>query len=361
MNILQLSKHMNDSGVNSHIIQLSRMLQLEGHRVIVVSSGGPHTKELRELNIRHHNISFMSKNPFVFIANLFQLFRLIHREKIDIAHTHWRSIGIYLKIVSMFTKVNFVWTNHLNDIPSSWLYRKLTFWGKYVVTVSADMLPMLRKKLGVPSKKLRVVNNGIDSEKYYYYPDEKIEALKERYNVKDENVICLLGRIAPVKGHLFLLDALGDFMKKTDGDFPFKLLIAGDGLAEYKDQIIQKAESYGLMDKIVFTGYADPVDILNISDLMVLPSKNEGFPIVCIEAFALHVPVVRSKVGGYSDMKDYCIGVDYGDINALSESIYNVLTYKSKATEMTDQAYHYYQENLTSQKMASKLIEIYRS
>lgn len=31
MNILQLSKHMNDSGVNSHIIQLSRMLSLQGH------------------------------------------------------------------------------------------------------------------------------------------------------------------------------------------------------------------------------------------------------------------------------------------------------------------------------------------
>lgn len=55
--------------------------------------------------------------------------------------------------------------------------------------------------------------------------------------------------------------------------------------------------------------------MLNISDVMVLPSKNEGFGIVCIESFAMKVPIIRTKTGGYSDIIDFCIGVNYGDVN----------------------------------------------
>ncbi|QPC47651.1 glycosyltransferase [Mangrovibacillus cuniculi] len=360
MNILQVSKHMSDSGVNSHIIQLSQTLKQQGHRVIVVSSGGPHTEELDQLGIKHFQIPFLSKNPIVKIMNLFSLVRLIRSNEIEIAHTHWRSTGIYLKLASMFTGTDFVWTNHLNHIPSSKIYKFLTFYGKSAITVSSDMLPMLNKKLGIPEKKLNVVFNGVDSKRYIKYSKQKKEELKKLYEIGDKKVISLLGRLTPVKGHLFLLDSLAKMRNQIGDISQYKILFAGDGSEEYKSEIIQKAKTSGLIDNIVFTGYVNPVDILNISDVMVLPSKNEGFPIVCIEAFAMQVPVIRTKTGGYSDVKDYCVGVDYGDTQALSEALIKVLSNEEWIKGKVSKAHHFYEENLTSEKMAQSIFEVYK-
>ncbi|WP_159882485.1 glycosyltransferase family 4 protein [Paenibacillus puerhi] len=361
MNILQLSKHMNDSGVNSHIIQLSHTLSLEGNYVIVVSSGGPHKRKLEKIGIEHIEIPLMSKNPFIQLMNLIFLIRLVHKNNIDIIHTHWRSTGIYTKLLSLLTGIEFIWTNHSNHIPSNLIYKTFTFCGKKTLTVSSDMLPMLNEKLGIPKNKLKVVYNGIESDSYIKYSEEKKQKLREQFNVKNEKVICLLGRLTEIKGHLYLMDALGEMLKNFNPKFECKVLLTGNGADEYKSKIIQRAELHGLKDNIDFTGYVNPVDMLNISDLMVLPSKNEGFGIVCIEAFAMHVPVIRTKTGGYSDMKDYCIGVDYGDIKALSVSIYDVLTDNSRATDMVNKAYHFYKDNLTSRKMAEEIINIYKS
>ncbi|MBE0069708.1 glycosyltransferase family 4 protein [Thermoanaerobacterium thermosaccharolyticum] len=157
MNILQLSKHMNDSGVNSHIIELSRLLTMYGHRVIVVSSGGTHVKELEKHNIKHYTIPLDTKNPLIQIKNIFLIIKIIKKEKIEIAHTHWRSTGILIKLASIFTGINFVWTNHLNNIPSNFLYRLFTFYGKYAITVSSDMVPLLNQKLNIPMNKIRIV------------------------------------------------------------------------------------------------------------------------------------------------------------------------------------------------------------
>lgn len=359
MNILQLSKHMNDSGVNSHIIELSRLLKSRRHRVIVASSGGAHAKKLEEMGIEHRYISFNTKNPFVMLKNLFALITLIRKEKIDIAHTHWRSIGVYLKLASIFTGVNFVWTNHSNHIPSSLLYRIFTFYGKCALTVSNDMVPMLHKRLGIPLEKIRVVFNGIDSTKYIKYTEAKKQQIRDYYNVGNKKVICLISRLTPVKGHLFLLDALNE-MTKTINKMQWKVLFAGNGSDDYKNEIIKKAKKYDLLDNIVFTGYINPVDILNIADVMVLPSKNEGFGIVCIEAFAMRVPVIRSKTGGYSDMKDYCIGIDYGDTKALCTALVEVLSHDYKTTEMVNNAFSFYKNKLTSEKMVEELLRIYQ-
>lgn len=73
-----------------------------------------------------------------------------------------------------------------------------------------------------------------------------------------------------------------------------------------------------LEDNIVFPGYINGRDYLSISDLMVLPSINEGFPLSCVEAYSMGVPVIRTKTGGYDDTQDMCFGVDYGDVDALS-------------------------------------------
>lgn len=78
---------------------------------------------------------------------------------------------------------------------------------------------------------------------------------------------------------------------------------------------------------------------------MVLPSENERFVIVCIEAFAMYVPVIRTKTGEYSDMKNYYIGVNYGDTCALGKAIFDEFNDENKTIKMTNSAFNFYKEN----------------
>lgn len=131
-------------------------------------------------------------------------------------------------------------------------------------------------------------------------------------------MILLYGRLAPVKGHLFLLKAVSllDDEKKSH----LKIVFPGQG-EEYKNKLVYFALKYGLKDALIFPGYIEGRDYLSIADLMVLPSKQEGFGIVNVESFAMGVPVIRTKTAGWSDMEDCCIGVEYGDVKSLVKCI----------------------------------------
>lgn len=121
----------------------------------------------------------------------------------------------------------------------------------------------------------------------------------------------LYGRLEPIKGHDFLLDSMSSFSDKA-----FRLVFPGENI-EYKKHIIERAREIGIENKLIFPGYIDGSEWLSITDLMVLPSKKEGFGIVNVESFVMGVPVIRTKTGGYEDMKDLCFGIDYGDVQGL--------------------------------------------
>jgi glycosyltransferase involved in cell wall biosynthesis len=259
----------------------------------------------------------------------------------------------------MLTGINFVWTNHLNSIPSDIIHRKLTFYGKKAITVSSDMVPFLNSKLNINKEDIAVVYNALEKEKYKLPEIEVKKTIRTKFGINASDiVITLLGRLDPVKGHLFLIEAMNKIVLQHPNR-NFKLVFTGRGSDEYKDEMQQLARKYKLNNHIIYTGYTDPAEILSVSDLMVLPSKNEGFPITCVEAFAMKVPVVRTKVGGYSDMKDYCIGVEYGDVESLSNAIIEVVTNESLKNNMINNAYSFFNEQLTSDKMARKILKIY--
>ena len=360
MNIMQISKTFLASGVSSHIIELSRILKERGHNVIVVSSDGPKVKDLQALGIKHYTVPFNTRNPLKMISNFFILLSIVRKEKIEIAHTHWRLTRIYLKLLSFFKKIQYVWTNHSNNLPTDFLRRYFTFYGKCAITVSTDMIHMLNKKLEIPMEKIKVIYNGVHSDNYYSYEDSKIKEIKEKYRIGDEKIITLLGRLDPVKGHNYLLNSLANFQEKNSC-VNWKLIITGEETIEnYKNSVIKKIKDLKMEDKVIFTGQVNPVDILNISNVLVLPSISEGFAIVCAEAFAMKVPVIRTKTGGYNDMKDYCYGVDYGDVDILSNLIAKVIKGGEKIESMKEKAYQFYKKELTSKIMVDRIERLYK-
>ncbi|MFH1615845.1 MAG: glycosyltransferase [Planctomycetota bacterium] len=157
---------------------------------------------------------------------------------------------------------------------------------------------MLAKRERIPRRKLHVIPNGID----FRIPDDaelQVEELKKQYHIpSDHMVIGTVGRLHPIKGHEFLIQAAQLILK----EFPKTVFIfLGKDVrnGELQNMVLFK----GLQDKILFPGYSKDVAVwLKCFDIFVLPSLSEGMPVSVLEAMYCALPVVATDVGGVAEV-----------------------------------------------------------
>lgn len=321
MNILMLVKNSEIGGVVSCVKSLADGLKAKGDKTVIGTCQGEGVdKMLSGGGYNVHIIDFGTKNIVSVIRNLLKIQKIVKTEKIDVIHAQNRLPALYASIICFFNKkVNYIWSNHLVPIPCDFLHKMTTRYGKFAVAEGIAGKEFLINKFNIPESKVKVVNLGSDISSFTKISKDKQEELKKKWNIQSEDkVILLYGRLAPVKGHSFLLKAVSllDNEKKSH----LKIVFPGQG-EEYKNKLVHLTLKYGLEDALIFPGYIEGRDYLSIADLMVLPSKQEGFGIVNVESFAMGVPVIRTKTAGWLDMQDCCMGVEYGDVKSLVKYI----------------------------------------
>lgn len=357
MKVILLTKYNNQGGVVAHIVALANELVNQGHQVTVcaplLADGG---KGLyTRLRCRFINIDFSTKNPMKILKNMKCLLKLAN-SGIDIIHSHNRSTSLYAEVVSKITKVPFIWTMHSSVIPRDYLHRKSTFYGQKAICVSTDAKRFANQELNVPEKDIEVIFNGIDENVYIRRSEKKVKQIKNSLNLQeDDKIIVLLSRLDPEKGHLKAIEALNKCSKKEK----LKILFTGESLEPgYKKILLNRIKSYQMEDNFLFVGYVDPVDILSVASLSILPSDQEGFPYSVIESFLLKVPVIRTNTGGYYDVKDYCFLMKNEDdlahyFNRFTEGSLDV-------DEMVRNAYEFVMRNCTCKVMTDKILNVYK-
>ena len=351
MNILMLTSS-DTGGVFGHILTVSKEItrRNNGNSVFIGCEHQDKICKYEEI-CPTYELDFHSKNPLKMIETLRQLSHIIETRKIDIVHCHYRTAALYMQLLNIMKPVSYVWTNHLVPIPYDFLHRMLTFYGKKAISIGTDSKNFLVNDLKIPEKDIEVVFHGVTIENHSAEAGKS--TLREKYNISEkEKVIVLLGRLTEVKGHKFLLDAIYDLPG-------IKILFTGDGNEEYKKDLIQKSRQLGIESKVVYTGFVNPYEILQIADVMVLPSRQEGFPLSILESFSMKVPVVRTKTGGYEDMKDLCLAVDFDDSASLKDCVQKVLAGGSEIENMTNRAYGKILSDWNTEAMVDHLLEVY--
>ncbi len=162
-----------------------------------------------------------------------------------------------------------------------------------VVTVSYAMRDHL-VRLGYEEKKIRVVHNGIDTEKYSpdRFSSKESRRVREALGIKnDEFTILFVGRLDWVKGADILLQSMPEILS---GVPKAKLVIVGVG--NQQDMLRHDVSRLGLEDKVIlqyeFLPEEEKIKFYAAADVCVFPSKYEPFGIVCTEAMAMGKPVV---------------------------------------------------------------------
>lgn len=123
--------------------------------------------------------------------------------------------------------------------------------------------------------------------------------LRAQQSGNARTLICV-GRLSPEKGQAGLLEAFAKLRERHEG---LQLRLVGDG--PEREALEALASDLRLGDSITFVGRlseAETLDEIARSDILVLPSFMEGLPIVLMEAMAVGVPVVASRVAGIPEL-----------------------------------------------------------
>ena len=132
----------------------------------------------------------------------------------------------------------------------------------------------------VDSPKKLIVRNGIESKRYIFDPEERRQKREEFGFADTDVVIGHVGRMAPPKNPLFLIDIIHELSRI---DNRYRLLMVGNGPME--KEIKEKVNHLRIEDKVIFAGVRNDVPkLLNAFDLFVFPSLYEGLGLVAVEA-----------------------------------------------------------------------------
>jgi glycosyltransferase involved in cell wall biosynthesis len=176
-------------------------------------------------------------------------------------------------------------------------------------------------ELGVaPPEKFSVIRLGIDLESRVLTVDRRAE-FRHLFGIpEDRFVVGWIGRMTAIKR---VPDILAAFKVLRDRGVDATLCLVGDG--PDRDAIEQLASDLGIVRDVLLVGYQrDVAPYYAFFDALLLPSANEGTPVVAIEALAAGRPVVATRVGGVPDVVDDNESgflVEVGDIEALADRL----------------------------------------
>lgn len=180
------------------------------------------------------------------------------------------------------------WVKHTQRTP---LYYAIDRWTlprhDLVIAVSSDLMDLCAR-VGVPSERLHLIENGIDTEEYCRRPADRAAAQGRSI------VLGAAGRLSPEKGFDHAIAALGKLRAKGHD---VELRIAGEG--DDRARLEALIAAAGLGDQVRLMGYChDMKAFLETIDVFCLSSLREGLPNVVLEAMAMSLPIVATRSGG---------------------------------------------------------------
>lgn len=161
------------------------------------------------------------------------------------------------------------------------------------IALSERVALELQRYYGVPCRRIEVIPNGVNLERFSPAPDDRI-ATRRRLGVPaDAPMLLFVGHEFERKGLAHVIDALAALGREA------RLVVVGAGRAA---PFVQQAERLGVSERVLFTGpRRDLPELYRAADAFVFPTAYEAFSLVCMEAMACGLPVFASRVGGIED------------------------------------------------------------
>jgi L-malate glycosyltransferase len=327
--------------------ELGKELAARGHTVHFISSALP--TRLTELNerVRFHEVEMMSyplfeHQPYT-LALATKMATVAETENLDLLHVHYaipHSISAILARESLkpHRRLPVITTLHGTDIT--------------LVGADRSYLPITRYALE-QSDGVTAISNYLKQATIETFQFDRIQVIPNfvcptdykprvdcdlRQSLAPDGVPIMVhvSNFRPVKRPVDCVEILARVLKQTDA----RLVMVGDG--SERTNAIHRAQILGISDKCVFVGKQPRiVDYLCASDVLLLPSEQESFGLAALEAMAVQVPVVASRVGGLPEVVDDSetgFLSPVGDVDKMASDAVKLLTDPKLRREMGKRA-----------------------
>jgi glycosyltransferase involved in cell wall biosynthesis len=317
--VLRVIARLNMGGPALHVAYLSAGLARRGYETTLVAGSlargeGSMAYVAEELGVEVVRLDALSREiaPIRDALSILRLARLIREQRPRILHTHTAKAGTVGRLAALLagdarpevvvhTFHGHVLRGYFGPVKST-AFRLLERLLARVTTRLIAVSPQVRDDLvalGVASaEKFSVVRLGIEL-------DERLDTAvpgadaRARLGIRPERfVVGWVGRMTGVKRTDDVLEALRLLRERG---IDAVLLMVGDGPDRH--HVEERASELGIVRHCLFLGYQEDVSgWYRAFDAMILPSANEGTPVVVIEALAAGCPVVATSVGGVPDV-----------------------------------------------------------
>jgi len=264
---------------------------------------------------------------------LWDVLRLVRSIRPDIVHTHSSKAGFVGRLAAKMARVpHILYTPHGHVFQGYFsplvtrrfilMERLAARWTDRILTLT-DAEADQHLALGIGRREQFVtIPSGIDL--------DRVTTVMPRRLIAHGTIVGTVARLVPVKGHLFLLEAIPKVLRR----FPeARFVFVGEG--ETRPALQDQARRLGISDQITFAGFQEDVPALLAGmDTVVLPSLNEGMGRVLVMAMALGKPIVATSVGGVPELLgngEAGLLVPPGDSVAIAEAVSTLLCDPSRA------------------------------
>ena len=340
MRVVQIMLSSGFGGAERSFTDISAYLKQLGHEVLAI--GLKTSKSLDKLQSSGVKIQRVSCYGSWDIFTIRSLRKILSKFKPDIVHCHLARASYLGGSAARDLGIMVVAKTH--NLVNPKYYKNIDM---IVVTTEAQRRHL--EAAGVSTHRLRKIPN---------FSSIKSRPLKKPISEEDGLLrLTALGRFVKKKGFDTLLEAFALLNKK---ELNIKLIIGGDG--PEKKALKQLAMDLDIDDKVEFVGWVEDVaEFLSGSDLFVLPSREEPFGIVILEAMAAGIPIVTTKTQGPLEILDKQMAyfTEASNVKKMADDIGGSLqsNQRYKFAELSKQRFD---KLYTSEKVTGQYLNLYK-
>jgi len=368
--IAQILPALNTGGVERGVIEISKSLNDNGFKSIVLSSGGHMVPQLRRTGTTHYELNVNTKNPFKWPKIRKQVKLILEKENVDLIHLCSRAPAWIVFPLGRMLDIPVITSVHMRFRKTNFLkkyYNSILTKGDSIIAISKHIEKTILESFPNPTikNKITVVHRGVDLELFNAnnIKPARVIAQSKNLNLKDNiPVIMMAARPAMWKGYLELIRALS----LVNDTFQCVLIGAENGSQNFQKTLIDKIIKLKLETKVKLSKSSNDIQAaLMLSDIVVMPSVTpEPFGRIILEAQALgKIPIAFDHGGASETIIDGKNGflADPVKVESLAEKISMALSLKLTSREkMSEFSKKAVSKNFSHDKMCKLTLSLYR-
>ncbi len=328
--VSNLQKYFLSNGIDSYVLTCGSedgnypktFRSLGGKRLFPITSLPKYLGKIRKFNfdiISLHGESGMGIAPFLFLNKNSKVVTTLHTEYLAESQATKNQAVKGLATTALSTE----------ELLVKYFFTPLKLIGTYldisvsdrIIAVSNQTKKNYLRQHNMHGNKITVIPNGVNCEKFN--PNIPGDTVREKYNIGNSFLVLLVGGELILKGIPFALSAINEVKKVIPSA---KLMIVGMN-SKNKARIASTIKTLNNQKDVILVNRIPNEQMALFyaaSDIVILPSFFENFPVSLLEAMACAKPIVASQVGGIPELvKNYENGmlVESGDLSEWTKAI----------------------------------------